>query len=632
MATERQKIDAASRRVYERLRRVQLRARLRFLASIGVPIVILGGLADLVYVNDRMPERLAGYVFLAAVQLTVLRLTRFRSVLRHATALALVQLVGVSGGLIYLVSLSAADPSLLAAPIGALLMAAPLLLPLGALPQLGLSGIVVATYGALAWQRSHPATPEQAYSLAAALVSTLVVSVIVAGLLEDHRRIAFRERRRVRALAIQRRRLIDIGRELRSTLELDALQPRLVAHALRVVPANSAAIVRREADGLDYRVVALAGDSPLESLLELQLPPDFTRAFLAAFGPRDVQVCPGSPIDSLMLGLMRAYDVRYRMIAAVGPLPAPLALLSWDRRGAQPFTDAERLAAQAMADQAFTALSAAHLYGKALEASRLKSQFVSTVSHEFRTPLSVIMGYAEMARDLDLTADERETSLRGIEGSARELLLLVEHTLDIARFEAGRSPVQLEPIRLATFWGAIEEMCALLPRPVPGVRLEWTDKPPDVAISSDRRRIGIIVRNLVGNALKFTERGSVTVAATLEGEQLRIRVIDTGIGIRAEDQGAIFEIFRQADGSETRRFPGTGLGLFIVRQFVEQLGGSISVESAYGAGSTFSVVLPVTREPLSEGIRQHRLLAAARLPESQAGPVAQVFAPARLRQ
>src|SRR5262249_24056007 len=162
------------------------------------------------------------------------------------------------------------------------------------------------------------------------------------------------------------RRLIDIGRELRSTLELDALQPRLVAHALRVVPASSAAIVRREPDGLDYRVVALAGDSSLDSLLELQLPPEFTRGVLAGFGPREVQVWPGSPVDALMLPWMTSFGVRYRMVATVGPLPAPLALLSWDRRGEQPFTHAERLAAQAMADQAFTALSAAHLYGKVL--------------------------------------------------------------------------------------------------------------------------------------------------------------------------------------------------------------------------------------------------------------------------
>jgi signal transduction histidine kinase len=109
-------------------------------------------------------------------------------------------------------------------------------------------------------------------------------------------------------------------------------------------------------------------------------------------------------------------------------------------------------------------------------------------------------------------------------------------------------------------------------------------------------------------------------------------VSDTGIGIRPEDQGAIFEIFRQADGSETRRFPGTGLGLFIVRQFVEQLGGNISVDSTHGTGSTFSVALPVTREPLSEGIRQHRLLAAARLPDPSPAPAAQILAPARLRQ
>ncbi|HLY39346.1 MAG TPA: ATP-binding protein, partial [Candidatus Binatia bacterium] len=115
---------------------------------------------------------------------------------------------------------------------------------------------------------------------------------------------------------------------------------------------------------------------------------------------------------------------------------------------------------------------------------------------------------------------------------------------------------------------------------------------PDVVLHTDPRKLGIVVRNLVGNALKFTERGFVRAEATLARESILLRVADTGIGIRPEDHERIFEMFRQADGSDSRRYGGTGLGLYIVRRFVEQLGGTVWVESAPDRGSVFIVSLP----------------------------------------
>src|SRR5262249_60161995 len=114
----------------------------------------------------------------------------------------------------------------------------------------------------------------------------------------------------------------------------------------------------------------------------------------------------------------------------------------------------------------------------------------------------------------------------------------------------------------------------------------------DIRVRTDPRKLTIIVRNLVGNALKFTEQGFVRADATIERGALFIQVRDTGIGIRPEDQDAIFEKFRQADGSETRRCVGSGLGLYIVRRFAEQLGGTVVVSSTPGSGSTFTVRLP----------------------------------------
>jgi signal transduction histidine kinase len=124
------------------------------------------------------------------------------------------------------------------------------------------------------------------------------------------------------------------------------------------------------------------------------------------------------------------------------------------------------------------------------------------------------------------------------------------------------------------------------------VRLEWSDAVPDVRLVTDARKLTVVVRNLIGNALKFTEHGWVRAEATLDDGAVVLRVADTGIGIRAEDQEAIFEMFRQADGSDSRRYGGTGLGLYIVRRFVQQLGGTIALESAPGRGSVFHVRLP----------------------------------------
>jgi signal transduction histidine kinase len=238
------------------------------------------------------------------------------------------------------------------------------------------------------------------------------------------------------------------------------------------------------------------------------------------------------------------------------------------------------------------ALANADLVARLEEASRLRSEFVSTMSHELRTPLNVMLGYTEMLRD---ESDEitRWTLLDRMEASGHDLLELIESTLDLGRIEAGRDAVRLETISLRTLILAVGASCSRFPRPV-GVTLRWPGEPPDCALTTDPRKLTVIVRNLVGNALKFTDHGHVELHVTLDGDTLVLRIDDTGIGIRAEDQERVFDMFRQADGSDSRRFGGTGLGLYIVRRFVHQLGGTVAVESTPGVGSTFTVTLPRT--------------------------------------
>jgi PAS domain S-box-containing protein len=271
------------------------------------------------------------------------------------------------------------------------------------------------------------------------------------------------------------------------------------------------------------------------------------------------------------------------------------ALIVGDRTRAGPFSAKQRRLALGIAHSTSLALANARLIADLQTASRLKSEFVSTMSHELRTPLHVILGFSEMARDPATPDGERAQYLDRIEGAGRDLLELIESTLEIGKLEAGREEVRLQPVALPTFWSALERGCAVLPRR-PDVSLEWSRGVPEVAVVTDPGKLAVVIRNLVGNALKFTEQGWVRVSVELDADAVLIRVADTGIGIHNEDQETIFEMFRQADGSDTRRYGGTGLGLYIVRRFVDQLGGSVTLESTPGRGSVFSVVLPRPEE------------------------------------
>jgi signal transduction histidine kinase len=224
----------------------------------------------------------------------------------------------------------------------------------------------------------------------------------------------------------------------------------------------------------------------------------------------------------------------------------------------------------------------------------LKSEFVSTVSHELRTPLNVIIGYTQMLRDGAagaLNAEQLELFER-VDLRTRELLELIEATLHVGRLETGRDAVILSRVSMSDLARALEASTAGLPRPA-RVSVCWK-LPTDVTgtIMTDGAKVALIVRNLVSNALKFTCDGSVTVVVRPRTDSLVIEVADTGIGIAPDHVPIIFEMFRQLDTAPTRRHGGVGLGLYIVKQFVDRLHGTVEVESLPGKGSTFRVVLP----------------------------------------
>jgi signal transduction histidine kinase len=244
------------------------------------------------------------------------------------------------------------------------------------------------------------------------------------------------------------------------------------------------------------------------------------------------------------------------------------------------------------------ALENARLVEEHRRASQLKSEFVSTMSHELRTPLSVILGYTDMLGDDGLGPDERARTLTRIRRAGLELLDMIEDTLNLGRLEAGRDPAHIEAVavpalleELAAEFGALGASHATV--------LRWESN-GTATIDTDRRKLRVILKNLVGNALKFTPQGEVVVQADLRGDRCAFVVRDTGVGIATERLPVIFEMFRQADSSDSRSYGGVGLGLYIVQRLLDQLGGDIAVASAPGKGTTFTVTLPVhARLPLT---------------------------------
>lgn len=227
----------------------------------------------------------------------------------------------------------------------------------------------------------------------------------------------------------------------------------------------------------------------------------------------------------------------------------------------------------------------------ALEASRLKSEFVANMSHEIRTPLNGVIGMTEMLKDTECTPDQREY-IDIVQKSGEALLTIVNNILDFSKIEAGKLTLEREEFVLRE---VVEESLELLAHKAHEKGIEvgclvYAEAP--AVIKGDVARLHQILINLVGNAIKFTEEGEVVVRVRVEREtdshvNLLFTVTDTGIGISEEDRKKLFKPFTQADGSTTRRYGGTGLGLVIAKQLVEMMNGKIGVESRPGKGSTF---------------------------------------------
>ena len=284
-------------------------------------------------------------------------------------------------------------------------------------------------------------------------------------------------------------------------------------------------------------------------------------------------------------------------------------ITTW-RREVRPFTDKQVALVQTFADQAVIAIENVRLFQALQErtaqleiASKHKSQFLANMSHELRTPLNAILGYTELIVDeiYGAVPDKIRDVLGRVQQSGHHLLGLINAVLDLSKIEAGRLVLSLADYSMQdvvhTVFTSVESLAT-------EKRLALhISVPPDLPPGrGDEQRLSQVLLNLVGNAIKFTEVGEVSVQVTASDNMFTVAVSDTGLGISEADQQKVFEEFQQADSSSTRKQGGTGLGLAIAKKIIELHGGRIWVESSLGKGSTFWFTLPVQVERQKEEV------------------------------
>lgn len=379
----------------------------------------------------------------------------------------------------------------------------------------------------------------------------------------------------------QLRRLTEIGRAFTYTTSLEQVERLTVERGAALLAASAAVLMLADPKGL----------------LRLR----------AAHGVAEERLAHGRASGSDVVGLLpELLDAPEDRVLAV-PLVvggSVTGLLAVGLPG--PVTAADEWLLSALADQAAVALEQARLGGdgrteleerlRASEgATSAKDRALATLAHDIRSPLGAIDGYCWNMEDEvygPLTAEQRRALAR-VRMSGRHLLSLLDNVMDMARLDAGRVPLSVEPLRLADV--SREAVDIVMPAAVAKLqRLEQSGE-PDVVVLGDRARIRQVLVNLLGNAVKFTpERGAITVVTgerpSDEASRGEVRVTDTGPGIPAAERSAVFEAFYRGEGAA--RAPGIGLGLAISRALIAQMGGELALESEVGVGSSFAIRLP----------------------------------------
>jgi len=402
-------------------------------------------------------------------------------------------------------------------------------------------------------------------------------------------------RRKVEEATIRLETLYQAGKEISASLSLSSTVNLVARQVGRLTGATMAVVFLHDAGTEEY--VAEAGT---ENVLG-QLP---RLRFTAGAGLHGLAVRSARPVlEPNLEGAVGAEEI-LEILGATGVLVVPLlsnerviGAVSAVNRAAGIFTESDRDALEMFASQASIAVTNAILYERAKELDRLKSEFVAVVSHEVRTPLTSIKGSLELLGDTrfhKLPPPQMEL-LQICQANAERLIGLINDILDFSKLEASRFTLNVESADVSKIvTESVENIRSLAA--MKNVVIDFHVEGTVGSVEADPMRVGQVITNLLGNAIKFSEEKSrVEVWARGEDEEVTISVRDHGRGISPKDTDRLFQKFGQLDSSTTRKAGGTGLGLVISKGIVEQHGGRIWVESQVGVGSTFSFSLPRVR-------------------------------------
>jgi signal transduction histidine kinase len=400
------------------------------------------------------------------------------------------------------------------------------------------------------------------------------------------------------------RALGEVSHAVNSTLDLETVLETIVAKAVQLSSTDAGAIYVFEAGDRAFELRATYGmeEALIAGLRGQSGGLGDTLIGRAAQGRAPLQVPdlqhePASPARDLVLG------AGFRAVLAV-PLfsrEGIVGMLVVRRRETGSFVKSTIELLETFAAQSVLAIQNARLFreieekGRELEiASRHKSQFLANMSHELRTPLNAILGFTELLIDgLYGALPEKSLSvLERVQSNGKHLLGLINDVLDLSKIEAGQLTLAIEDYSLPALCKSVVASTEPLAR-AKGLALTASIQEGLPVGRGDERRLTQVLLNLVGNAIKFTDQGSIEIAASVADGRFTVAVRDTGPGIAEADRARIFEEFQQVDNTNTREKGGTGLGLAIAKRIMEMHGGSLSVESTVGAGSTFRMALPI---------------------------------------
>lgn len=391
--------------------------------------------------------------------------------------------------------------------------------------------------------------------------------------------------------------LARMGQELIASLDTPKLLQRFCQLTTEVLEAEITQTLLWQSKENAYIPVASYGETPEQRALNqvLKIPCGTQLGFPPQLKQETVlEAAREDPQHRLLAGLVQQHGARVGLFIALTHGEELIGVQAVYCNHLEHFLSQHTRIARGISHIASLAIAHSTLLQELEQANRLKSDFLAAMSHELRTPIHVIMGYAELLLDgaYGSLVDKQAEKLQRIEKNAWELHELIAATLDVSRLEAERLSVEVEEISLHRLINELASEATRLLEEKPGVAMLWQVGSSFPPFHTDRMKLKIILKNLLTNAVKFTERGSITISVLPRDAGMEFCVADTGIGVAPEFLPEMFEMFRQGDSSTTRRYGGVGLGLYLVRRLLELLGGRVTVESTLGQGTKFCVWVP----------------------------------------